>query len=223
MFREVPPFNYFLTGFWLFGFEFKAAHVAHKFMVLLVVGLVAMDVSLIFLSLVQSQDIDDLTTRLLYVPTILGIIMKGVKFFIQYDKFKKIFEEFSELFDDKDFKPFLDKAAKKALFLAKFQFYQITVTCLMAVAMPIATHMLTIPMFVIPLPKWQEELFWFSSFLQDLGSFYNSYMWIVIDCMPICLMIVIAEYFNYLNEGFKQQTSRSEFIKFIKLHQRHIQ
>jgi len=225
MLLKVEPFRTFLKAFQLFGFDFAKASKLHKCLVVLVLTTVTIYWLLAFSALLQSGSVDELTDRLLYLPTVLGVILKAANLLHKFELFKALMEEFAESYDDQKFDKYLSKAARKSLLMAKIQFVSYTIMNAVSIVLSFVIRKLTVPMFVIQVEGWQETLFWSYKFLHDAGTTYGCYMLVVVDLMPISLMLVIAEYFRYINDNIcdlrncsSDAQMQNEFVKLLKLH-----
>jgi len=224
MIRDVEPFRSLFKVFWLYGFDFKEISFRHKFFSVAVLIFIIISWSFIFLSLLQAQDIDESTERLLFILTIVEIIFKVINVFSNFDKFKEIIAKFDEAFADEKF---LKKASRTALILAKFQLSTFTTTAITATALCFVTHKLTVPMYIINIPGHEELTFWIYKVVHDALFIYSCYILLTLDLMPVGLMALIAEQFNHFNERFSNLKHsnrialRNDFIKLIKLHRKH--
>jgi len=203
----------------VFGFEFRKASWLHKVLCLLALFISSLMLLLIITSLLQAANVEDMIDRLAFVPAVSGLALKAFYVLAKFDKFNKLIDNFDETFVDANF---LRKALKKAMLLAKVQFYPLTAVYLAGTLSSFFTHQQTVPMFMIQVSGREEEIFWIYKIIQDVGSCYSTYLFLILDLMPICLMMIIAEYLECLNEDFKSlknpENKRESFIKLIQMH-----
>jgi len=212
-----------IKAFKLYGFNFRKDSLRRKFLSVLMFLPCLLCWLLAFLSLFQFSDIDELTERLLFVPTVLAIAMKAFNIFANYEQFEEMIENINDCYARKELNEHLRSAASKALLLAKVQYSSMTVAAIAVIIVSSITHKLLVPMFIINIPNFDEAIFWFYKFVLDYGSFYGSGLMVAVDLMTVCLMIVFAEYFIYLNKSFRALNGietfnkRARFIQLIKM------
>jgi len=228
MLRNVEPFQSFFKGFKLFGFEFKLISPRHKCLLIAASINAIWLVLLGFLAIFQLKNVDDFLERISFVPTSLGNVLKAANILLHFEQFHKLVDSFSEAFMENGFKVYLDKALKKAIVLTKIQLAILMTSIIFSVAGSFVNHQLTIPLFLFPMlsDEQQEQMFWVNAVLQIFSSIYWSFLMLICDYTVASFMIVIAAYFDYLNESFKalkvdrKLIFKSEFIKCIKRHEK---
>jgi len=221
MFREVEPFRSILKALDLYGFDYAKLSTRHRFWSILVFLCVCPYWTVVTGSLLQFKDINDFMERLLYLPAILGIVLKALNMFLKFDHFKLLMKGLDKIYDDKKFKKYLEKASQRSMTLSKIQFFSMTASCAIASFLPYVL----VPMYQISIAGCEKEIFWFYKILQTYSSLYNSYLMLSVDLMTTGIMMVISEYFNYLNDEIrsfefndKASMAKSEFIKCIQMH-----
>jgi len=222
MLQDVEPFCSFLKAFKLFGFDFNGITFRHKFLSAFAAFAASVYYFLSILSLLQAESIDEFTERLLFIPSMLGLILKAINLLLNTRKVIKFMRSFDEAFKDEVLP---EKALKNAYSLAKLQFYLMTSISVVFVFYSLATNKLTVPMFIISIDGWESEILLFNLILEIFGCFYSSYLWVIVDLVPISLMMILSEYIRNLNESFANlrtgdnQFMKRDFIKLVKLHQ----
>jgi len=227
MLRSVEPFQSFFKGFNLFGFDFKHISLSHKFLLIAVSIIATWAVASCFLAIFQSKDVDDFLDRILYTPTLLGNVLKAANIFLHFQQFQKLVGSFSVAFRNKKFKRNFEKALKKAIVFTKTQLAFIVTAVIFSCIATFLGHQLTVPMFLFSTlsDEQQEQMFWVNAVLQNFGTFYWSFLMLICDYTVVSFMIVIAAYFEYLNDSFKalkidkKLILKSKFIKCIKQHE----
>jgi len=221
MFREVEPFKSFSKALDLYGFGYANISSRYKFCSIIAFASVCPYWILVAASLFQFKDINDLTEKLLYIPGIMGIVLKAFNLFWKFDEFKLLMKSLDKIYDDEKFKKYLENASRKAMILGKVQFVSITAACVVAFVMPY----MIVPMYEITFAGWETPIYWFYKILQNISIFYNSYLMLSVDLMATGIMMIIAEYFNYLNDEIrslkfddKASEAKSEFIRCIQMH-----
>jgi len=226
MFRDIQPFRHFLKSLSLYGFNFRSDSKSRKFLSILMFLPTLLCWMLVFLSLLQFNNVDELTQRLLFLPSVLAIALKAFNIFANYEQFEKVIENINSFYAQEELNEHLRSAASKALLLAKVQSSSMTVAAIVVSIVPHITRKLLVPMFKITIRGYEAQVFWFYKFVLDYGSFYGAYLMLVVDLMTVCLLIVIAESFIYLNKSFKALNDiktcnkRARFIQLIETHKK---
>jgi len=217
MLIKIEPFRSLLLAFELYGFDFNKTSKFHKFLCIATFPFVVIYFSLEFLSMLQAGNIEEFTDRLLFIPSMLGLIFKTINIFVKYEKIKKLIRSFDEFTEDEKL---LEKATKLAVSLTKSQFYLLTAVFLIFTISSLVSMSIIVPMFFINISD--TRVFWFYMIVQDFGVFYSCYLWIIVDLLPISLMIVLSEYLKHLNESFISlkcvDKNRSNFVELINKH-----
>jgi len=222
MIRDVEPLRSLLKGAELYGLNLRNASHPHRKSFILLFTITISYWILVLLSVLQAESFEGFADRLNYLPSILGSILKTINMFLKYDELKKLITSFDENFRDQKT---LRKAAGKALLLMKIQFSFMLIILLAGSIATLFSQKLTIPMFLFNVPGW--KLTWVYIILQIIGSSISFSLLLIVSLIPISLMMIIGEFVQLLSQQFEalkasdERSMRTNFIKFIKLHQTH--
>jgi len=213
MFSQVQPYSSFLKAFEIFGFNYKQNSWKRNFLSLTFAIPAMLYCLLATLSILQSKNLEDLTNRLLFVPAIVGMVLK-------FEDFQMLMEDFNEAFKDEKLEKNLMNASRKTNLLFKAQYVAIVIVGAIAILSSYVTRELMVPFYVANIPNHEVEVYWFNKFIHDCGIAYAINILILCDLLPVCLMAALAEHCEFINESFSKCRSTADFIKCIKLHRK---
>jgi len=220
MFSQVQPYSFFLKAFDIFGFNYNRNSIKRNFLSVSMLIPVILYWSLALASILQVKNVEALTDRLLYIPAIAGTIFKAVNILAKLADFKKLMKDFNEAFKDEKLEKSLMVASRKSNLLLKLQFFVIGITSVLAFMSFYATRELMVPFYVVNIPNYENEVFWFNNCIQYYGVTYSLNILILCDLMPVCLMVALAEHCRFINESFRELSSTADFINCVKLHRK---
>jgi len=220
MFSQVKPFSTFLKALHVLGFNYKQNSWERNFLSVVIATPALLHFLLCSASILQSENIEEVMDRLLYIPVIVGLILKATNLLFKFEDFKLLMGNFNEAFKDEKLKKNLKTAARKINLLVKVQYYFAVITAVLAILSFYATYKLTVPYYVVNIPNHENAVFWFNKFIQDYGILFTINIFVLCDLLPVCLMAALAEHCKFINESFSEAISIADLIKCIKLHRK---
>jgi len=224
MFSQVQPYSSFLKAFEILGFNFKQNSWKRNFLSVIIAFPAMLYCLLATLSILQSKNLEDLTNRLLFIPAIVGMVLKTINVIVKFEDFKMLMKNFNEAFKDKKLEKNLLIVSRKMNLLFKMQYVAIAIAGAIAIISSYVTRELMVPFYVANIPNHENAVYWFNKFIHDCGIAYAINILILCDLLPVCLMAALAEHCRYINESFSELISskgmHADFINCIKLHRK---
>jgi hypothetical protein len=173
-------------------------------------------------SLVQAASLSDLLNRMLYAATVIELFFKFIITAIKFDDIKKVLKSVDDIFDSDEKRKFFERARKKTLKLALFQALSVAPSVMIPILISIYSRKLLVPLYQFESFKCTEMRFFACLTYETFGVFYLAFLVSVLDLLPICLMMMIPEYFNYLNGSIKgiklEDLTRGKFVEIMDCH-----
>jgi len=223
MFSQVQPFSTFLKAFNIFGFNYKQNSWKRNFFSVLVAIPGLLHCLLGSASILQSKNVEEILDRIMYIPVIVGFILKTTNLLSKFEDFKLLMENLDEAFKDEKLEKNLKTAARKIDLLFKVQYYFALIAALLTILLFFVTHELTVPYYVVNIPNHENAVFWFNKLIHDWGIAYDINILILCDMLPVCLMAALSEHCKFINESFSEAKSIADFINCINLHRKQVQ
>jgi len=220
MIRDVEPFKFLLKIFHVFGFNNKTISTFHKCCCCFIYIFLFSYWSLTFLSLLQVHNIEEFSERLLFVPALLGTCLKALNMITKYRELDKLVDNLDDSFGVEK----LANGIKSAVLLVKTIFTLYSLVYFAGTISSFATQTLVVKMFMINVPGYEYQINWCYLIIQNVGSLFNIFLTLFVNSLPVCLMMLIADFIQNLNEKIKQlkpsnKSMRVDFIKLINQYQ----
>jgi len=210
------PFKNMLLFFRIAGFTSRKLSVAHRLAAtffFLFFGVFTW--ILIALAILQTNGYNDLMMYFLFAPTICGLLLKATKIFSNFEPIEELFKFSDVIFDVSDFRPYYDRAIRRALLLSNIQLTGYMLLWVLGTIASCLRKNLAIPMFMI---GNKDNLFWSYWTCQSLiGGAYVTYLFAAINLLPICMLLVIHEYSVYMNDVVRKFNSFTEVRRFMQI------
>jgi len=210
MLETRQPFKEILSIFRIIGFTSKKLSVRHRIastFAYLFFGLF-MWISIV-LSIFQLNE-TEVVNYFLFVPTVVGSILKTSKLFMSFKSIDDFFEFCDKNFSSKEFEPYLDRAIKKASLFAKVQFIVYTIFHAIGALFAVLAGWLAAPMLMI---GDKDKMFWVYWILQNPGGVYSTFLLAGFNLLPICLLLIVHEYVKYMNDFLRTINESNQYEK----------
>jgi 7tm Odorant receptor len=215
MFEQSTPFRQFSFIFKLFGFQPKLISKRHKqiaSVMFIMFGLIHG----LFIILPIYQNTENPTAKIEFIfqaPFILIDMFKMIYYFVNFDKMEKFKKKLSELCNDCDGNFIEAFKSAKILFIAFYTPFMML--GLLSAIVPLFTKTPFLVFWKLPIEINEDLYFYITWIQQTIGIFYNIIIANAMKMYPFCIMIMLREYLNKLNEKFRSAINKEEFLKCV--------
>lgn len=225
MIRNQEPFKTIMSIFNIFGFNPK--EITNRRKVFSVSFFIAFGLGFWFfvaLSLIQSESLSDMISRSLYAATVVELIFKTFIIYMKMAHITDLFTKLGSIYEGKDEKVYFEKARKTSMRLAIFQFFSVAPSVLIPILKSLYSGKLLVPLYQFDNFKCSENGFYLCLGFETFGVTYLAFLVCVLDLLPICFMMMISEYFRFLNEKIRnldlKNNHLAELLNCVKCHEK---
>lgn len=221
MFFQATPFKQFHLVFSTYGFSLWKLSPGRKILAILLLASVLLQSLLSYGGLFQvGNDFSTIVMLAIQIPASLSRDIRIIYLFANFKKIEKFRLVINEMFNKAKNASEVTKTLKLVKrFALLFVSFMMMIVFLMAIGALVNKK----AAMVFWKPPGFEDLYENFGFypywvLETVGVYFASIIFISIELMPICYMMMFAGYIKMMNEKFKSASTKSELLKCLELY-----